>query len=193
MEYYVVYVNYPTSTATVHKSTAKHARKPGVHTNNGMWHGTFDSKKSACKYAKSTGVGRVRCCRWCFPTKCSKARDMSSFSVQIEIAGPDRRHWVGMDALVDTGAFISSVPASVLRSLGVAPAGKRRVRFGQGDVREMDYAQTWLRFGNQEIMTFVMFNAEGTTPLLGAFALEGLFMAVDPVDQRLIPLEEILT
>ena len=116
---------------------------------------------------------------------------MSSFNVTIEIADPNRRHWVGMDALVDTGAFISSVPASILRELGVAPSGKRRVRFGQGDVRDMDYAQTWLRFGNQEIMTYVMFNAEDTTPLLGAYALEGLFMAVDPVAQQLVPIEEI--
>lgn len=190
MEYYVVYVNYPTSTATVH-SACGYVRSPGDHTPNGGWHGRFVSKESAWKYAKSTCSKRVRCCRLCFPTQCREASDMSSFYVQIEIAGPDRRHWVGMDALVDTGAFISSVPTSVLRSLGVAPAGKRRVRFGQGDVREMDYAQTWLRFGGQEIMTFVMFNAEGTTPLLGAFALEGLFMAVDPVDQRLVPIEEI--
>ena len=190
MKHYVVYVNYPTSTATVH-SACGYVRSPGDHTPNGGWHGRFVSEESARKYAKSTGVRTVRFCRLCFPIEFSEANGMSSFYVQIEIAGPDRRHWVGMDALVDTGAFISSVPASVLRSLGVAPAGKRRVRFGQGDVREMDYAQTWLRFGGQEIMTFVMFNAEGTTPLLGAFALEGLFMAVDPVDQRLVPIEEI--
>lgn len=191
MKRYVVYVNNPTSTATVHKSICGHARAPGVHTDNGMWHGIFLSKNTAWEYAKSTGVGTVRCCRICFPIKCSEARDMSIFAVQIEIATPSRRDWVGMDAIVDTGAFISSVPASVLRSLGVAPSGRRRVRFGQDDVREMDYVQTWLRFGGQEIMTFVLFNAEGTTPLLGAYALEGLFMAVDPVARRLVPLEEI--
>ena len=96
-----------------------------------------------------------------------------------------------MDALVDTGAFMTSVPASVLLSLGVQPVAKRRVRFGQGEVRELDYGQTWLRFNGQEIMTFILFNEEGTTPLLGSYALEGLFMAVDTVAQQLVPLEEI--
>ena len=96
-----------------------------------------------------------------------------------------------MDALVDTGAFMTSVPASALRSLGVQPTGKRRVRFGQGEVRQLDYGQTWLRFNGQEIMTFILFNEEGTTPLLGSYALEGLFMAVDTVAQQLVPLEEI--
>ena len=96
-----------------------------------------------------------------------------------------------MDALVDTGAFMTSVPASVLLSLGVQLVGKRRVRFGQGEVRELDYGQTWLRFNGEEIMTFILFNEEGTTPLLGSYALEGLFMAVDTVAQQLVPLEEI--
>ena len=116
---------------------------------------------------------------------------MSSFTIPIEIGDTAGERWATMDALVDTGAFITSVPASVLRSLGVQPTGTRRVRFGQGEVRELDYAQTWLRCDDQEIMTFVLFNEEGTTPLLGAYALEGLFVAVDPVEQRLVPLEEI--
>ena len=118
-------------------------------------------------------------------------RKLSSFSVEIEIGDWDREQWVTMDALVDTGAFITSVPASILRELGVEPMGQRRVRFGQGEVRNLDYGQTWLRAEGQEITTFVLFNDEGTTPLLGAYAIEGLFMAVDPVTQQLVPLEEI--
>ena len=54
----------------------------------------------------------------------------------------------------------------------------------------MHYGQTWLRFNGQEIMTFILFE-EGTTSLLGSYALEGLFMAVDTVAQQLVPLEEI--
>ena len=69
--------------------------------------------------------------------------------------------------------------------------GTRHVQFGQGEVRALDYGQTWVRVDDQEIITFVLFNDEGTTPLLGAYALEGLFMAVDPVTQRLVPLETI--
>ena len=96
-----------------------------------------------------------------------------------------------MNALVDTSAFISSIPARVLRDMGVKPTGRRRVRFGMGKVRDMDYAQIWLRFGGQEIMTFALFNEEWNTPMLGAYTLNGLFRSVEPVDQRLVPIEEI--
>ena len=116
---------------------------------------------------------------------------MGTFSIEIEIGDTLGERWITLDALVDTGAFITSVPASILRELGVEPMGQRRVRFGQGEVRLLDYGQTWLRAEGQEITTFVLFNDEGTTPLLGVYAIEGLFMAVDPVTQQLVPLEEI--
>ena len=116
---------------------------------------------------------------------------MGSFNVQIEVGDPGGDRWIAIDALVDTGAFMSSVPTSVLYDLGVEPTGKRRVRFGQGEVKELDYGQTWLRFDGQEIITFVLFNEENSTPLLGSYTLEGLFMAVDPVARQLVPLEEI--
>ena len=124
-------------------------------------------------------------------TSLNRRNKLGSFNVEIEIGDPSRGRWVVADALVGTGAFMTSVPASVLRSLSVEPTGKRRVRFGQGEIRELDYAQTWLRLDGQEIMTFILFNEESTTPLLGSYALEGLFMAVDPVAQQLVPLDEI--
>ena len=40
---------------------------------------------------------------------------------------------------------------------------------------------------SRELITLVLFNDEGTLPLLGALALEGVFMAVDPVAKRLVP------
>ena len=43
----------------------------------------------------------------------------------------------------------------------------------------------WVRFEGQEIITQVLFNDEGTPPLLGAMALEGAYMGVDPIAQRI--------
>ena len=116
---------------------------------------------------------------------------MGSFSVEIGVGDIRAERWTTMDALVDTGAFMTAVPASILNSLGVTPFGKRRVRLGDGRVKEMDYGQTWIRVDGQEIVTFILFNEEGSTPALGAYTLEGLLLVVDPVDQQLIPLEEI--
>ncbi len=108
---------------------------------------------------------------------------MGSFSVEIGTSDIRAEKWTTIDALVDTGAFMTAVPASVLHGLGVTPFGKRRVRLGEGRVKEMDYGQTWIRVDDQEIVSFVLFNDEESTPALGAYTLEGLLLVVDPANQ----------
>ena len=112
---------------------------------------------------------------------------MGTFSAPISIGSPGGERWTQVDALVDTGASIASAPASVLRGLGVEPLRKERFTFAQGETREMDVGQTWVRVGDREVITLALFNEEGTEPLLGAHALEGVFMGVDPVGKRLVP------
>ena len=114
---------------------------------------------------------------------------MGTYTVQIAIGDQDKRRWTTLDALVDTGASIISVPASVLRELSVEPITQERFRFGQGETRVMDVGQTWVRVEGRERITLVLFNEEGAPPLLGALALEGVFMGVDPVVQKLVPVE----
>jgi clan AA aspartic protease len=117
---------------------------------------------------------------------------MGTFSIQIAVGNQNRERWTALDALVDTGASISAVPASVLRDLGVEPITQQRFRFGQGETRVMDVGQTWVRVEGMERITLVLFNEENTPPLLGALALEGVFMGVDPVAQRLVPVEGLI-
>ena len=117
---------------------------------------------------------------------------MGTFYMSIELGNEQGTNWHTLDALVDTGASTTSVPASVLRQLGVRPVSTERFRFAQGEVQELPVGYTWVRFAGKELMTQVIFNAEGTSPLLGAMALEAAYMAVDPVGQRLIPVEGLL-
>ena len=56
----------------------------------------------------------------------------------------------------------------------------------------MDVGQTWIRVERREVMTLVLFSDEGTPPLLGAMALEGVFMGVDPHAMKLIPVEGLM-
>ncbi len=117
---------------------------------------------------------------------------MGTFSIPIGVGDQERERWTTLDALVDTGASITSVPASVLRELGVEPLTCQSFQFGQGEVRLMDVGQTWVRIEGREVVTLVLFNEEGTLPLLGALALEGVFMGVDPVAKRLVPVEGLM-
>ena len=117
---------------------------------------------------------------------------MGVFTAPIEIGDPENQNWVSLDALVDTGASITAVPASILHRLNVHPIAKHEFEFAQGEVREMDVGQTWIRVQGREVITLVLFNEEGTQPLLGAMALEGVFLGVDPHGRKLIPVRGLM-
>ncbi len=117
---------------------------------------------------------------------------MGTFTVPISIGDPQGENWIELDALVDTGASVTPVPGSILRELGVMPVASQQFRFAQGEVRQMDMGRTWIDVDGREEMTLFVFNDEGTPPLLGALALEALFLGVDPVAQRLIPVEGLM-
>ncbi len=117
---------------------------------------------------------------------------MGTFSVQIDIGDPDGERWTALDALVDTGASITSAPASALIDMGVVPSMSQSFRFAQGEVREMQVGRTRMRFESREVITLVLFNDEGTPPLLGALALEEAFLGVDPVGKRLVPVQGLM-
>ena len=116
---------------------------------------------------------------------------MGTFSVEIGIGSRDRDEWVTLDALVDTGAFVTSVPASLLRGLGVEPMRKQDFELADGEMREMEVGEARVRVEGRDVTTLVMFNDEGSMPLLGALTLEGVFMGVDLVHKRLVPLERV--
>ncbi len=117
---------------------------------------------------------------------------MGTLSVDIQIGDASRERWVMLEALIDTGASITSAPASVLRELDVQPLSRQSFKFARGEVRVMDIGQAWVRFEGQEFATHVLFNDEDTPPLLGAQALEAAFVAVDQVAQKLFPVDGLM-
>ena len=129
---------------------------------------------------------------------------MGIFSTEVSIRAPspqagkdgaagstDQREWVDLSATVDTGAFLVSIPGSLLRAIGVEPSFTENVRMADGRNRAMDVGHAWLRLNGREVITLVAFNEDYTTPLLGSLALETLRLAVDPVGQRLFPMDSI--
>ena len=56
----------------------------------------------------------------------------------------------------------------------------------------MDIGEARVTINGENVSTIVAFGEEGAPPILGAYTLEGFALAVDPVEQRLIPLDPIL-
>lgn len=112
---------------------------------------------------------------------------MGMFYEPIQVISPNGDQTETVDALADTGAFYSQIPASVLARLGIVPTDAVLTELADGQVNESPLAEARVRVNGQETYTWVTFGPENATPLLGAYTLEGIRMAVDPSALRLIP------
>lgn len=117
---------------------------------------------------------------------------MSTLTVTLEVWDPEGQRWEAVEALVDTGASHTTVPASVLRRLDVVPHDPWPFRLADERVLERDVGRTWVRIQGRAEIRIVVFADEGTSALLGADTLEGLLLGVDPVGERLIPVPGLL-
>lgn len=114
---------------------------------------------------------------------------MSTFTHPIKLANPSRpAQPVALDALVDTGAFFTSVPASRLSALGLSPAFSRPFLIANGQVITRGCCEAIAHINGETRNTIVIFADENSPVLLGAYTLEGFALGVDPVNRKLIPL-----
>src|SRR3990172_2579586 len=112
---------------------------------------------------------------------------MGTFRAAIEIGDPQGEGYEALEALVDTGSTYTWVPMDILRQMGVEPVGRREFETADGRIIEREMGRTWVRIDGRTEITLVVFGEEGSRPLLGAYTLEGLRLAPDPVNRRLVP------
>lgn len=117
---------------------------------------------------------------------------MGTFRVSIEIGDPAGQRYEFLEALVDTGATYTTVPASLLERLGVIPHVRDTFVLADGRQVDRDIGRTWVRVDGRAELTLVVFSGPGTPALLGAYTLEGLRLAADPVSRRLVPVPGLL-
>jgi len=114
--------------------------------------------------------------------------DMGTFRTDISIENPVSRgpRHVIENALVDTGAELTWVPARVLTDLGIAR--QKRIGFRTADGRAVyrDIGYAIVHAGGTETVDEVVFGEEGDTTLLGARSLEGLNLRVDSRAKQLV-------
>jgi predicted aspartyl protease len=112
---------------------------------------------------------------------------VGTFTVELEVGDPRGERWERIEALVDTAASYTVVPAPLLRQLGVEPHTSDRFRMADGRVNEEEIGRTWVRLNGVSEITLIVFGSEDATPLLGAYTMEGLRLAPDPVWQASRP------
>jgi clan AA aspartic protease len=117
---------------------------------------------------------------------------VGTFRVAIEIGDQRGDRWETIEALVDTGATYTTVPAELLRRLGVTPHAREAFILADGRRVEYDIGRSWIRVNGRAEITLLVFAEPPATPLLGAYALEGLRFALDPINRRLVPIPGLL-
>ena len=111
---------------------------------------------------------------------------MGTFNWPLRISSMDGQQVRDIEAIVDTGAAYTTLPPGLLREIGVEPTGQRRFLLADGRRVYMDYGRAWVTIDGESEVTVVVFGEDNAPPLLGAYTLEGLALAVDPVEQRLV-------
>ncbi len=111
---------------------------------------------------------------------------MGLFRVPGRLTGPTGRA-EDVELLVDTGATLLVVPAAMADRLELVLRRSQTVVIAGGQ-RATWPAEVCLAIHGSEVTT-PCFVASNGPALLGAVALESLFLAVDPVAKRLVPVE----
>ena len=94
-----------------------------------------------------------------------------------------------VEALVDTGATFSAVPAEVLERLGVISHREVRLRLANGQLQDQRIGRLLAQIDGMQEGIICVFGQPGSPAVIGAHTLEAFLLGVDPVEQRLVPVD----
>ena len=112
---------------------------------------------------------------------------MGVFNWPVRLDSMDGERSLEIEAMVDTGAGYTIVPARLLKELGVTPIDKIRLVLADGRPVEHDLGRATATINGRSIPTLVVFGEDDARAVLGAYTLDGLRLAVDPANRTLIP------
>ena len=114
---------------------------------------------------------------------------MGTVTTTIEVGDPQGRNFREIELEVDTGSTFTALPRVMLEALGVPVNRTERSRLADGTAQAVEVGDTTIRLEGKQFITTVIFAEEGEPSLLGVVTLEQALLAVDPVNNELIPVE----
>ncbi len=115
---------------------------------------------------------------------------MGTFTIDFEVWTEGYEPEV-LQGIVDTGSTFTVIPRPVLERLDVKPLRTVLARLADGSAVSSQLGVVWLRVGEQAAPTLVTFGEPGELTPPGAYTPDGLLLGVDPIAQRLIPVEAV--
>ena len=118
--------------------------------------------------------------------------DMGIFYARIGVSNRNGATTEWVNALVDTGATYTVLPASLLRDrVGLSPETHLVFTFANGERERLPVGRAEFKFGDAEATSRVVFGKDGQY-LLGATTLQELGLIADTTEHRLIPTPKFL-
>jgi predicted aspartyl protease len=113
---------------------------------------------------------------------------MGTFTVKLRVWSPGNPEAVEeLEAFVDTGAAFTRISRSRLERLGVVPTRRMPFRTIEGRVLERDLATVYIAIDGYSVPDVAVVAETGEMEVMGAHSIEGLGMAADPVQKKLVP------
>jgi predicted aspartyl protease len=113
---------------------------------------------------------------------------MGTFTAKLRVWNPAHPETVEeLEPFVDTGAAYSWIGRGRLERLGVTPARRMSFRTIEGRVLERDLAIVYVGTDGYSAPDIVVMAEPGEMEVMGAHSIEGLGLAADPVQKKLVP------
>ena len=113
--------------------------------------------------------------------------------LKIEVGNPAQPEIrVEVKFLVDSGAIYSVVPRGILDKLGIKPLAEEEFKLANGETITRKKGGALFKYGEKIGVADVIFGEPGDSNLLGAFTLEALGLALDPLKRELKPLPMVI-
>ena len=109
--------------------------------------------------------------------------------ITIGAGDPPGDRFYEVEVTVGTGSTFTALPASMLMELGVPVERTARARLANGSSKTVQIGRTMIHLEGRTFPTPVIFAGTAEPSLLGVVTLEEALLAVDPVSQRLTPVD----
>lgn len=98
----------------------------------------------------------------------------------------------GVSLLVDSGALLTSVPTQVAESLGLKPLERRSLKVYGGTAVERDIGGAIIEYQGHRAVVPIILGEPQDTSVIGVTTLESLGYELDPVSNKLKPVELLM-
>ena len=113
---------------------------------------------------------------------------MGSFSAKVRVWNPSSPEKVEeLEAMVDTGAAFSWMHRDRLERLGAERLRRIGFRAIDGSIIERDTAAVWVASNEFKAPDIIVMAEPNDMEVIGVHTIEGLGLAADPVQKKLIP------